>query len=49
MTSLASQPDTEDRLIKIDGGLTSRFAHGPQGERVSKIAGGVTAYFYSCI
>jgi hypothetical protein len=40
------QYDAEKRLIKIDGGSTGQYACGPQGERVSKIAGGVTTYFY---
>ncbi len=40
------QYDAENRLIKIDGGSTAQYAYGPQGERVSKIAGGVTTYFY---
>ncbi|MEJ2144253.1 MAG: hypothetical protein P8020_03875 [Acidobacteriota bacterium] len=33
-------------LIRIDGGSTAPNAYGPQGERVSKIAAGVTTYFY---
>ncbi len=33
-------------MIKIDGGSTAQYAYGPQGERVSKIAAGVTTYFY---
>ena len=33
-------------LIRIDGGSTAQYAYGPQGERVSKIAAGVTTYFY---
>ncbi len=40
------QYDAENRLIKIDGGSTAQYAYGPQGERVSKIAAGVTTYFY---
>ena len=40
------QYDAENRLIKIDGGSTAQYAYGPQGERVSKLAGGVTTYFY---
>ncbi len=33
-------------LIKIDSGSTAPYAYGPQGERVWKIAAGVTTYFY---
>ncbi len=40
------QYDAENRLIKIDNGSTAQYAYGPQGERASKIAGGVTTYFY---
>ncbi len=40
------QYDAENRLIKIDGGSTAQYAYGPQGERVWKIAAGVTTYFY---
>ncbi len=40
------QYDAENRLIKIDGGSTAQYAYGPQGERISKIAAGVTTYFY---
>ncbi len=40
------QYDAENRLIKIDNGSTAVYAYGPKGERVSKIAAGVTTYFY---
>ncbi len=33
-------------MIKIDGGSTAQYGYGPQGERVWKITGGTTTYFY---
>ncbi len=42
------QDDAENRLIKIMSGAATiaQYGYGPQGERVSKMAGGVTTCFY---
>jgi RHS repeat-associated protein len=45
-TGSTYQYDAENRMTSVNGGSTATYDYGPNGERVRKLAGGATTYYF---